>query len=171
MNMPGKTVGREFEQPPGRWPTNVALDNHAAAELDRQSGTSRSRVGKPRGAGSGDGWGMTATGTEYDDEGGASRFFPVFKYTAKAGTAERPEVDGVRHPTVKPVELVRWLVRLVTPPGGVVLDPFAGSGTTAEACILEGFRCVTIEREASYLPLIRARLGKPMQPGLFGSAS
>jgi DNA modification methylase len=59
---------------------------------------------------------------------------------------------------VKPLGLMRWLVRLVTPPGGVVLDPFAGSGTTAEAAILEGFRCITIEREAEYLPLILARI-------------
>ncbi len=54
---------------------------------------------------------------------------------------------------------MRWLVRLVTQPDGVVLDPFAGSGTTAQACVAEGFRCITIEREAQYLPLITARLG------------
>lgn len=47
-------------------------------------------------------------------------------------------MDGVQHPTVKPVALMQWLVRLVTPPGGTVLEPFAGSGTTAEACVLEG---------------------------------
>ncbi|WP_280381020.1 DNA-methyltransferase [Nocardia wallacei] len=92
----------------------------------------------------------------------AARFF----YTAKAGADERPEVDGVRHPTVKPLALMRWLVRLVTPPGGVVLDPFAGSGTTAEACVLEHLRCIAIEREPSYLPLIRARLSKPITLGL-----
>lgn len=61
-----------------------------------------------------------------------------------------------------------WLVRLVTPPGGVVLEPFAGSGTTAEACVIEGFRCIAIEREADYLPLIVQRLTKPIQPTLFG---
>jgi DNA modification methylase len=55
---------------------------------------------------------------------------------------------------------MRWLVRLVTPPGGVVLDPFAGSGTTVEAAILEGFRCIAIEREADYLPLIEARIAR-----------
>lgn len=149
----------------GRWPTNVVLDGSAADELDRQSGRSVSRIGKSRGAASGDGWGMTATGAEYDDEGGASRFFPVFRYQAKADSAERPTVDGVAHPTVKPLELMRWLVRLVTPPGGLVLDPFAGSGTTAEACIHEHLRCITIEREADYLPLIVARLTKPLEVG------
>lgn len=74
----------------------------------------------------------------------------------------------VAHPTVKPLDLMRWLVRLVTPPGGIVLEPFAGSGTTAEACVVEGFRCIAIEREATYLPLILARLLKPIQPDLFG---
>ena len=59
---------------------------------------------------------------------------------------------------VKPLALMRWLVRMVTPPGGVVLDPFAGSGTTLEAAMLEGFNVIGIEREADYLPLIRARI-------------
>ena len=146
----------------GRWPANVVLDEHAAAELDRQSGESSSRIGKPRGAAHGEGWGMTATGAEYADTGGASRFF----YVAKAPTSERPRVGGIAHPTVKPLDLMRWLVRLVTPPGGTVLEPFAGSGTTAEACVLEGFQCVAIEREADYLPLIVSRLDKPVQLGL-----
>lgn len=152
----------------GRWPTNVVLDEHQAAHLDRQGGTSTSRVGKPRGATSGAGWGMTATGAEYADEGGASRFFPTFRYEAKAPTSERPNADGVQHPTVKPLDLMRWLVRLVTPAGAVVLEPFAGSGTTAEACVLEDRRCIAIEREAEYLPLIVSRLRKPVQQGLFG---
>ena len=96
----------------------------------------------------------------HDDSGGASRFFPVFQYTAKAATSERPrdENDGTAHPTVKPLELMRWLVRLVTPPKGVVLEPFAGSGTTVEACLLEGMACVAIEREADYIPLIVQRI-------------
>uniref|UniRef100_UPI003985F10F DNA methyltransferase n=1 Tax=Mycobacteroides chelonae TaxID=1774 RepID=UPI003985F10F len=72
------------------------------------------------------------------------------------------------HATVKPLDLMRWLVRLVTPVGAVVLEPFAGSGTTAEACVLEDRRCVAIEREAEYLPLIVSRLRKPVQQGLFG---
>lgn len=96
----------------------------------------------------------------YGDTGGASRFFPTFRYQAKAPAKERPKVDGVAHPTVKPLALMQWLVRLVTPPGGVVLDPFAGSGTTAQAAALEGFACAAIEREPAYLPLIDARLRK-----------
>ena len=80
-----------------------------------------------------------------DEQSGASRFFPTFRYQAKAPRSERPKVNGVAHPTVKPVALMRWLVRLVTPPDGVVLDPFAGSGATLEAALLEGFQCVGIE--------------------------
>jgi site-specific DNA-methyltransferase (adenine-specific) len=83
-----------------------------------------------------------------------------FMYVAKAPKKERPVVDGVAHPTVKPLSLLRWLVKLVTPPGGVVLDPFEGSGTTLEACLLEGFNHVGIEREADYLPLIMSRIDR-----------
>jgi SAM-dependent methyltransferase len=97
---------------------------------------------------------------------GASKFFPAFRYEAKAPPGERPKVGGVAHPTTKPLALMRWLVRLVTPPGGLVLDPFAGSGTTLEAAVIEGFRAVGIEQEADYLPLIKARLSKPLQPTL-----
>lgn len=159
-NGKGTNLTASESNPAGRWPANVVLDPTAAAELDRQSGEGVSRIGKPRGAGAGDGWGMTHTGAEYADQGGASRFF----YTAKATSAERPRVAGVAHPTVKPLDLMRWLVRLVTPPGGTVLDPFAGSGTTLEAAIVEGFRCVGIEREADYLPLILHRIERAQVP-------
>ncbi|SFJ68226.1 DNA-methyltransferase [Methylobacterium brachiatum] len=83
--------------------------------------------------------------------GRESRFF----YAAKAGAWDRA---GSEHPTVKPVSLMRWLVRLVTPPGGLVLDPFAGSGTTGTAAYLEGRRCVLVEREAAYQRDIENRL-------------
>jgi DNA modification methylase len=62
------------------------------------------------------------------------------------------------HPTVKPIELMRWLVRLLTPSDGLVLDPFAGSGSTGAAAMLEGVRFHGIEREASYVPIARARI-------------
>jgi DNA modification methylase len=74
-------------------------------------------------------------------------------------------VDGVAHATVKPVEIMRWLIRLITPPGGTLLDPFAGSGTTGEAAIHEHKHAILIEREMSYMPLIIARLHKPIQTG------
>lgn len=67
---------------------------------------------------------------------------------------------------VKPLDLMRWLVRLVTPPGGLVLDPFAGTGTTAEACVIEGFRSVLIEAHEPYCELCVKRLTKPIQPTL-----
>lgn len=174
MGYHGGNVAAQYEtgSDQGRWPTNVLIDETQATELDRQSGVTTSRAGKPRGAASGSGWGMTATGAEYEDSGGASRFFPTFQYQAKASTDERPNVDGVQHPTVKPLDLMRWLVRLVTPPNGVVLEPFAGSGTTAEACVHEHMGCIAIEREESYLPLIVQRLTKPIELGFdFGSAS
>jgi len=259
----------------GRWPANVVLDPAAAAELDRQSGTSATRPAKAALDGTGSGSGIPASGVPfvggvasvgYEDTGGASRFFKVaesgtielwqrlvaqarlkseayeaghdyegsaedaeqvaralgpsqiraihldemaarFQYVAKAGSSERPRIgggsqsnlknprcrtcgrlrldgrvpcvcpepdldysgaeQGIAHPTVKPLDLMRWLVRLVTPPGGIVLEPFAGSGTTAEACIVEGFRCIAIEREADYLPLILQRITKPIEPVMF----
>ena len=174
----------------GRWPSNVVLDEEAAAMLDEQTGISTSRKGNPRASvAPGVGWGMTATGAEYDDSGGASRFF----YTAKASRSERnagcdaidarpqdptrdvdapggnnPRNRGAAarvnsHPTVKPVALMRWLVRMVTPPGGVVLDPFCGSGTTLVAAIEEGFDCVGVEREAEYVAIIEARVAAAQQ--------
>jgi len=85
-----------------------------------------------------------------------SRFF----YAPKAHTNERPKVSGVSHPTVKPVELLRYLIRLATPPEGVILDPFAGSGTTLEAAALEGFASIGIELIEEYIPLIEFRLDR-----------
>ncbi len=79
--------------------------------------------------------------------------------------------DHIAHPTVKPLSLMRWLVRLVTPPGGTALEPFAGSGTTLEACVIEGFHAIGIEREDDYLKLIEQRLTKPIQPDIFGGVA
>lgn len=154
----------------GRWPANVLLDPDTAAELDKQSGVSASTGGAGESSGKlgyhGGGNGNVGNSAGgFGDQGGASRYFPVFKYTPKAPGSERPTADGVSHPTVKPLELMRWLIRLITPPGGTVLDPFAGTGTTAEAAIHEHKRAIVIEREPTYLPLIVARLSKPMQVG------
>ena len=149
------------------------------AELDRQSGVLTSGANPAR-RGSDkfrDAYGDFAgqrecTPVRGADSGGASRFFPVFRYEAKAPASQRPRLaDGTAHATVKPLELMRWLVRLVTPPGGTVLDPFAGSGTTGEAAIIEGFNALLIERERPYADLIVARLSKPLQPTLFGEAA
>jgi site-specific DNA-methyltransferase (adenine-specific) len=163
--------------PAGRWPANVLLDGDAAEELDEQSGTTRSGGTPPR---RGPDRNRTTYGTfegqgdveqvQGSSEGGPSRYFPTFSYQAKAPTRERPIVvaeDGTKtaHPTVKPLALMRWLVRLVTPPGGTVLDTFAGSGATIEAAIEEGFYALGIEREADYLPLIQIRLDRTPEDG------
>lgn len=81
-----------------------------------------------------------------------------FFYCAKASKKERGEGNG--HPTVKPIALMKWLVTLVTPEGGVVLDPFAGSGTTLVACKELGRGCIGIEREPEYVEIIKRRLGE-----------
>ena len=94
----------------------------------------------------------------YGDSGDASRFFPTFRYEAKAPATERPRVNGTAHPTVKPLDLMRWLVRLLTPPGGVVLDPFAGSGTTLLAAVDEDRRAIGVELEERYCEIIAKRL-------------
>jgi hypothetical protein len=157
--------------PAGRWPANVALDDNAAAMLDAQSGErpsgSRS-AGEYGGIGSGPlyGEGGTAALSAIDaNTGGASRFY----YTAKASRADRTTggVANNTHPTVKPTDLMRWLVRMVTPPGGVVLDPFAGSGSTLVAARAEGFRAIGIEREDEYAEIIAQRLS---QLSLFSEA-
>lgn len=96
-------------------------------------------------------------GVEYKDKGGASRIF----YTAKADAIER---IGDAHPTVKPVDLICYLTRLITPPNGIVLDLFAGTGTTAEAAFIEGFSSVLIEREQSYTKIIRDRMRTVQRP-------
>jgi site-specific DNA-methyltransferase (adenine-specific) len=67
------------------------------------------------------------------------------------------------HPTVKPTSLMRYLCRLVTPPGGIVLDPFMGSGSTGKGAVLEGFRFIGIEREAEYLEIARARINHQLE--------
>ena len=164
--------GATFEPAPaGRFPANVLLDEHAAKEMDKQSGVSVSRANTSsdnRGAEGSHIFASASLGrrdpsNSHNDSGGASRFFPVFKYQAKAPKKERPVIereDGtkIQHPTVKPLTLLEWLVTLITPPGGVVLDPFAGSGTTLQAAINKGFQPIGIEQDADYIKLIEKRL-------------
>lgn len=170
----------------GRWPTNFLLTHGPecveggecdpdcpVAEMDRQSGVRRPGERPAKRVGVGYAGGATGTVGEREvlDPGGASRFFPTFRFAPKAPASERPKVGDVQHVSVKPLALIRWLTRLITPPAGTVLDPFAGSGTTLEACAIEGFRAIGIEREAPYAELCRARLAKPIQPDLFGGAA
>jgi site-specific DNA-methyltransferase (adenine-specific) len=160
----------------GRWPSHLLI-SHAencqpgacvpgcpALELDEQSDT------------------------QYGDEGGASRYFTQFSYAPKASKTERnlgceglPEQRVARmghgndeqdertqsfisqpqaniHPTVKNQQLMRWLCRLITPPGGIVLDCFAGSGSTGVAAIAEDFQFIGIELDHEYASIARTRL-------------
>lgn len=141
----------------GRWPANIIHDGSdevlatfpdrdAGGDVPKRSGKSEAIYGEFVGGGSYE---------SRNDNGSAARFF----YTAKADSDDRL---GSKHPTVKPVDLMQWLVRLVTPKGGLVLDPFAGTGTTAEACYREGMRCMLIERETEYQADIRRRMALVM---------
>lgn len=139
----------------GRWPANVVHDgsDEVLAAFPDAPGQQR-RVGPEHGAKDsvntyGD-FGLRRDFAPRGDEGSAARFF----YCAKASKADRA---GSKHPTVKPIKLIRYLCRLVTPPGGIVLDPFAGSGTTGAAAQEEGFNAILCEREAEYLDDIRRR--------------
>lgn len=145
----------------GRWPANLILDEDAGAMLDAQSGESKSSGGTGRTTQSIGGRGVYRGGDNrgffhLGDSGGASRFF----YCAKASRSERNAgLDANHHPTVKPLKLMQYLVRLTkTPMGGIVLDPFIGSGTTGVACIHEGRKFIGIEKDAEYIKIAQARI-------------
>lgn len=139
-----------------RYPANVVLDPEAAAELDRQSGFSRSRRGlMEHGPRPNDLYLENRTIPNiagHDDAGGASRFF----YVAKPTRAEKDMAN--RHVSVKPLDLMRHLVNLVSFPGETVLDPFLGSGTTAVACAELGRRCLGFEQDQRSLDVAVRRL-------------
>jgi site-specific DNA-methyltransferase (adenine-specific) len=156
----------------GRFPANLCHDGSEevlAAFPVTSSGSGNKNVrnrdnGNTIGDGLGKGYGYGIGG----DSGSAARFY----YSAKASKADRA---NSKHPTVKPVKLMQWLVRLITPPGGTTLDPFAGSGTTGAAAFLEGFNAVLIEREEEYQADIERRIGSlepaaPAAPDLFACA-
>jgi DNA modification methylase len=142
----------------GRWPTNVILDEVTASLLDEQSGNLSGPGGPGKQSEYSSGKMFSGIGTKQGkvypkEEGGASRFF----YVAKPRAGERGEYND--HATVKPLELMSYLVKLVTPTGGVVLDPFAGSGTTLMACKRLDFDFVGIELEPQHIQIINRRLG------------
>ena len=176
---------REEKENQGRFPANIILDEKAAELLDEQSGISKSnpRTTCDRRTNSNHEYGFKSDAySPHNDSGGASRFF----YVAKASKQERNKgLEGFEekapqhdfgtdfgesrstrthtptkniHPTVKPVKLMQYLVRLVTPPNGIVLDPFCGSGTTGIACKLEGFEFVGIEQDSEYCKIAEARI-------------
>lgn len=141
----------------GRFPANIIFDEEAGQILDEQSGERKAggkvKGNEPSNTGQNGIYGIygRVENKPFNDTGGASRFF----YCAKASKKERGDS---KHPTVKPLSLMRYLCRLITPPGGIILEPFAGSGTTLEAAVLEGFSVVGIEKEQDYIPDIQRRL-------------
>ena len=168
------------EAPAGRWPANLIHNGseEVLAAFPQAPGQSGAVTGREPSSKTRNTFGLyneRPEGKPRGDTGSAARFF----YCAKASGKDRDEgVAGVAggmsgrrdgsmgsvtmrkntHPTVKPTDLMRYLCRLVTPPGGVVLDPFTGSGSTGKAAILEGFRFIGIEREAEYVEIARARI-------------
>lgn len=177
--------------PAGRWPANLIHDGSAGVvALFPESTSGAMKAGTQRSAQDGPGsvcygtYGGNATSIEIEaSSGSAARFF----YCAKASRADRNEglddpgpqfkrgstlrdaenLAGARrgnhHPTVKPTNLMAYLCRLVTPLGGLVLDPFMGSGSTGKACMREGFRFVGIDMTAEYVEIARARIGHEME--------
>jgi site-specific DNA-methyltransferase (adenine-specific) len=178
----------------GRWPANVILDEDAARTLDAQAGFRRSggfpkRRHSAKFSNTFNGFtGHSVEEGRKCDSGGASRFF----YCAKASRSEREAglsllpktVESVfggeqndlsvgkkavlparnHHPTVKPIALMRYLCRLVTPPSGTVLDPLAGSGSTGIAGLKEGFNFLGIELNPEYAELARRRIAHAQGP-------
>jgi hypothetical protein len=144
----------------GRWPANLIHDGSdevVAGFPQSTSGTMKS--GTQRAAQDGPGsvcYGTHGGNTTSQDisasSGSAARFF----YCAKASKSERGE--GNNHPTVKPIDLMKYLCRLVTPPNGTVLDPFLGSGTTGVAAVLEGFNFVGCELSPEYIEIAEKRI-------------
>lgn len=136
----------------GRWPANLCHDgsDEVVAGFPAEAGGGFGKRGGERQSEYGFGGTMETVG--FGDSGSAARFF----YCAKATTEERGE--GNNHPTVKPVALMRWLVRLVTPKGGTVLDPFMGSGSTGIAADAEQFDFIGVEMSSEYAAIAERRI-------------
>jgi len=149
----------------GRWPANILLDEHAAEALDAQTGEPVSRFF------------YTAKASRSQREAGLEGRASRTVNDGRQRDIDNPYLRGETqrkntHPTVKPLDLMRYLVRLITPPGATCIDPFTGSGSTGCAVMLEGEgrRFVGIEREAEYLDIARARLAH-YAPGVEESAT
>jgi hypothetical protein len=149
---PGRSGGNGGNEtsPLGRWPANLIHDGSdevVGLFPDVKTGN----IKPHNNAGSSFQTSKTITGSHKGDTGSAARFF----YCAKASKKDR---ESSTHPTMKPTDLMRYLCRLVTQPGGVVLDPFMGSGSTGKAAVLEGFQFIGIEREGEYLDIATRRI-------------
>ena len=171
MNVPGKTVGKPFVQPTGRHPANLLHDgsDEAIACFPDAKGQQGDVKGTEPSLPTNESYGQfnerLPSAKRVESDTSAARFFnslPITEldtpihYCPKASKADRA---GSKHPTVKPISLMRWLCRLVTPPGGMVLDPFGGSGTTGAAALAEGFKPILMEMEPEYIADIKRRFG------------
>ena len=152
-NDPGNGSG--WNPDVGRWPANVVLDEVAATLLDAQTG----------GSGGVSRFYYVAKASRSERERGLESDVPVAAaseqlcdLSEKGSVPSRVSARHNIHPTVKPIALMRWLVRLVTPPDGLVLDPFVGSGSTMIAACLEGVRCAGIDTEEAYLDIAAGRI-------------
>jgi hypothetical protein len=154
------TDKRQTPHAKGRWPANVILDEVSAGLLDEQSGENPSRFF------------YVAKASKRDRNEGLeelqamqARNFAQDKWTLEnMPFGENPRQNF--HPTVKPTQLMRYLIKLVTPEGGVVLDPFTGSGSTGKAALLDGYRFVGAELTEEYLPIIEGRLRWASEQGV-----
>ena len=185
----------------GRWPANFIHDNSEQVLALFPETTSGSLTGQPRTENKIYGSAANTLGTprfHEGDSGSAARFFYCAKASRddrdegcgaleekRCGSMQATEESSMltsagnerttqrrnTHSTVKPTDLMRYLCRLITPPNGIVLDPFTGSGSTGKAAMAEGFRFIGIEREAEYIEIARARISaeaeKPRQLSLF----
>lgn len=145
----GSQVGEKYKKKTvaGRWPANVITDGSIDAEWVRYFYSAKASKAE-RNAGL-DHLDEVTKGSNFGNDGARPHTSPDYKYEATTRNT---------HPTVKPLALMRYLVRLVTPPGGTVLEPFAGSGTTLAAAILEGFDAIGCELTDDYLPIIEGRI-------------
>ena len=152
------------ENPPGRWPANLIHDGS-----DEVTG-----LFPGDDTGSAARFFYCAKASRSDRDGGLAQHLPKPRRARKRWQRDqypdRARRCTNRHPTVKPTDLMRYLCRLVTPPGGLVLDPFCGSGSTGKAAVQEGFRFIGIEREAEYVEIARARIAGAHGP-LFAKAA
>lgn len=162
---PRGTAGVAGGSPLGRWPANLIHDGSeeviggfpVTGPSKVQARNQQERSDQPS---KGFEYARTGVMGHNDSGGSAARFF----YCAKASKKDRGKNN---HPTVKPTDLMRYLCRLVTPPNGIVLDPFMGSGSTGKAARLEGFNFIGIEREAEYVEIAKARIDAAIKVDLF----
>jgi site-specific DNA-methyltransferase (adenine-specific) len=149
--------------PLGRWPANLIHSgcDEVVAGFPETAAGGHPACRNTSGYSGGLEQGKTPHGAIRTDAGSAARFF----YCAKTSKSDRNEGldDSNGHPTVKPTDLMRYLCRLITPPGGVVLDPFMGSGSTGKAAYLEGFQFIGIEQDPAFVEIARARIAAAVQ--------